>query len=66
MGIKRQVLSGKLADKCRQERFSENAKVLKIAPLVIVFVSALYLLQYRFFPGREVESIYHRTIPLML
>ncbi len=36
----------------------ENYKKLKVLPLVIIFFNGLFLLQYRFAPGREVLSIF--------
>ncbi|MBN2658758.1 MAG: GGDEF domain-containing protein [Spirochaetales bacterium] len=45
-----------LIKQSRQERFAENQRILMYAPLVISAVAFLYLLQYRFFPGRENQS----------
>lgn len=36
----------------------ENYNKLKVLPLTVIFFNGLFLLQYRFAPGREVLSIY--------
>ncbi|MDA3810250.1 MAG: hypothetical protein PF518_07930 [Spirochaetaceae bacterium] len=40
------------------ETIEENYKKLKVLPLVVIFFNRLFLIQYRFVPGREVSSIY--------
>jgi len=52
------VIPPELREEYRDEKLEENYKILKILPLVVMLSSALYLLQYRFFPGVESLSEY--------
>jgi len=47
------VLPPELREEFRIEKLEENYTILKILPFVVMVSSALYLLQYYFFPGVE-------------